>query len=135
MKFPGIVIGDTITIHKTVGEEDTVGNHWSFDIEKLLSTPGLISMMIEASTRLIDTKLPEGFMSVGKSAEVVHEHPSVLGAHVGIKVTIAGFDGYHITVSMTAYDEGGVIGHGSHVRSIVNRHWTQLKIARRVASL
>ena len=135
MKFPGIVVGDTLTIQKTVSEEDTVGNHWSLDIEKLLSTPGLISMMIEASTRLIDNKLPEGFMSVGKSAEVVHEHPSVLGAQVGVKVLITAFDGYHITLSMTAYDEGGIIGRGSHTRSIVNRHWTQLKIARRVASL
>jgi fluoroacetyl-CoA thioesterase len=135
MKFPGIVIGDTITIHKTVSEEDTVGNHWSLDIERLLSTPGLVSMMIEASTQLIDSKLPEGFMSIGKSAEVTHEHPTVLGANVGIKVTIKSFDGYHITLKMTAYDDAGIMGRGTHVRSIVNRHWTQLKIARRVASL
>lgn len=134
MKFPGIVIGDTITLQKTVCEEDTVGNHWSLDIEKLLSTPGLMSMMIEASTELIDKKLPDGFMSIGKSAEIVHEHPSVLGAHLGVRVVITAFDGYHITLTMTAYDEGGIVGHGMHTRSIVNRHWTQLKIARRVAS-
>lgn len=135
MKFPGIIIGDTLTIHKTVEEDDTVGNHWSMDIDKLLSTPALVSMMIEASTQLIDAKLPDGFMSVGKRAEVTHENPSVLGAHVGLKVEIKSFDGYHITLKMTAYDDAGIVGRGSHVRSIVNRHWTQLKVARRVASL
>lgn len=135
MKFPGIIIGDTLTIHKTVSEEDTVGNHWSVDIDKLLSTPGLVSMMIEASTQLIDSKLPEDFMSIGKSTEIVHEHPTVLGANVAVKVTIKVFDGYHITLTMTAYDDAGIIGRGTHVRSIVNRRWTQLKIARRVANL
>lgn len=135
MKFPGIVVGDTITIYKTVGEEDTAGNHWSMNIDKLLSTPALVSMMIEASTQLIDAKLPEDFMSVGKRAEVIHEHPSVLGANIGLKVKIEEFDGYHIALKMTAYDDVGIIGRGTHVRSIVNRHWTQLKIARRVASL
>ena len=80
MRFPGIIVGNTLTLHKTVSESDTSGNHWDAEVEKLLSTPGLISMMIEAAVKLIDPALPDGFISVGKSACVTHEHPSVLGA-------------------------------------------------------
>ena len=38
-----------------------------------------------ASSQLVDPKFPEGFMSIPKSAEVVHEHPSVIGALLTMK--------------------------------------------------
>ena len=66
MTFPGIKEGMTITIRRTIGEDDTVGNHLPDDIEKLLSSPGLVSLMIEASVRMIHPQLPDGFVSVGQ---------------------------------------------------------------------
>lgn len=132
MKFPGIVIGDTLTIERTVTREHTVGNYWKTDVEELLSTPSLVEMMIEASVSLIDSHLPEGFISVGKSAEVTHEHPSLSGATVSVKVEIKSFDGYHIRLQMVATDESGVVGRGSHVRSIVNKKWLLIKLNRRL---
>lgn len=135
MKFPGITTGLTHTIHQTVGLPDTFGNHLPDDVQSLLSSPGLASMMIDASSTLIDTHLPDGFMSVGKSVSVTHEHPSVIGATVDLTVTVTEFDGYHVTLEMKASDESGLIGTGSHVRSIVNKRWLQLRIHRRLESL
>lgn len=135
MQFPGIVVGSTLTLHKTVTEADTDGNHFDSGVEKLFSTPSLVSMMMEASTGLIEPNLPDGFISVGKSSSVVHEHPSVVGAHVAMKVQIKVFDGYHITLKMTAHDESGLIGRGEHVRSIVNRRWLELKVNKRLMSV
>ncbi|MFP3958590.1 MAG: thioesterase family protein [Spirochaetaceae bacterium] len=135
MRFPGIVVGDRITVGKTVSEEDAAGNFWTTDFEKLLSTPALAAYMIEASSKLLEHKLPDGFISVGKSSEIVHEHPSVVGAHVTVKVEIKAFDGYHIVLQMTANDESGIIARGTHVRSIVNQRWMTLKVSKRVASL
>lgn len=131
MRFPGIVIGDALTVTRTVTEEDTAGNYWMTDVEKLLSTPGLVAMMIDASTRLIDEKLPDGFISVGKRAEVVHEHPTVVGTPVTLKVEIKAFDGYHIRIKMVAYDDSGIVGRGSHERSIVNKKWMLIKVNKR----
>lgn len=102
-------------------------------MERLLSSPGLASVMIEASVRMIDPQLPDGFISVGKSAEVLHEHPTVVGSLLTVTVRIVAFDGYHIEVEMEAKDDLGVSGRGRHVRSIVNRRWLELKIARRLA--
>lgn len=135
MNFPGIRPDMSITIRRTVGDDETYGNHLPDEMEKLLSSPGLISLMIEASVRMIDPQLPDGFLSVGKGSEVVHEHPTVVGSTVAVTVRIAAFDGYHITIDMVASDEVGVCGRGSHTRSIVNRRWLDLKIARRLASL
>ncbi|MFO7849574.1 MAG: thioesterase, partial [Spirochaetia bacterium] len=80
MRFPGIIIGDVLTIKKTVKEDDTTGNFWTTHIENLLSTPALVAMMQEVSVQLVDEKLPDGFISVGKAAEITHDQPTVLGA-------------------------------------------------------
>ncbi len=135
VKFPGIIIGDTHVIERTVRQEDTAGNFWQTDVEDLLSTPSLIAYMMEAAGDLVDSKLPEGFISVGKSAEVTHEQPSVVGATVSVKVEIKSFDGYHIRFKMTATDDSGIIGRGSHVRSIVNKKWLLIKLNKRMTNL
>ena len=135
MNFPGIKPGMTITIRRSVVEEDTYGNHLPDEVEKLLSTPALVSFMIEASVRMLAPYLPDGFVSVGKSSEVVHEHPTVVGSTVHITVRLTEFDGYHLGIAMEAADEMGVCGRGTHVRSIVNERWLRLKVARRIAAL
>ncbi len=135
MRFPGIIIGDTLTIQKSVTEKDTTDNFWTTHIENLFSTPSMVAMMQEASVQLLDEKLPEGFISVGKSADVVHEQPTVLGALLNMKVEIKSFDGYHVRFKMLAYDDSGIVGRGSHVRSIVNERWMKIKVQKRIASL
>ena len=135
MKFPGIKVGKTHTIRHTVTESDTFGNHLPDDVQLLLSSPGLAGLMIKASSSLIDPLLPDAFMSVGKSVTITHEHPSVVGATVDLTLTISEFDGYHVTLAMTASDESGLIGTGTHVRSIVNKRWLQVRIHRRLENL
>jgi len=132
MKFPGVVVGTEISIRRDITESHTRGNHLPEGMLPLFSTPALVAMMIEASVRMIDPSLPDGFISVGKSAEVTHDHPSVVGDTVTLTVRIAEFDGYHIGIAMEAHDHRGLVGHGRHVRTIVNKHWTELKIARRI---
>lgn len=133
MQFPGITIGLRHTLERTIGEAEIIGNFWHSAVDNLLSTPALISMMVEASTGLVDARLPEEFISVGKRSEVVHEHPSVLGAHLRLTMEITGFDGYHIELSMHAEDDSGSVAHGLHVRSIVNKRWLQVKINKRIS--
>ncbi len=135
MNFPGIKPGMSITIQKTVTDEYTFGNHLPDDMEKLLSTPAAVSFMIEAAVRLIDPQLPDGFISVGKSCEVVHESPTVVGSTVHVTMTVTDFDGYHITIAAEIADESGLCGRGTHMRSIVNKRWLQLKTARKIAGL
>jgi len=135
IQFPGIVAGKTQSITRTVTVQDTYGSPVPDSLDgQLLSSPGLIEMMIDASAQLINPLLPDGFTSVGKAASIIHEHPSVVGATVDLSVTISEFDGYHVSLTMEARDESGLIGTGTHVRSIVNTHWLQIRIHRRLSN-
>ena len=133
VKFPGISVGLSRTIHHTVDHNDTVGNSLPDDIEPMLSSSGLIALAIRAAAALIDPLLPDGFISIGKSSSITHEHPCVLGSSVRLTVTITAFDGYHISLRIVASDGASVVGTGTHVRSIVNKHWLQIRVAGRAA--
>jgi predicted thioesterase len=130
--FPGITVGTSLTVSHTVSEADTSGGYLPDDIHGLLSSPGLAGIMIHAAASLINPLLPDGFISVGKSISLTHEHPSVIGAIVDLTVTISEFHGYHVTLSMEATDESGLIGTGTHVRSIVNEHWLHIRLHHRL---
>jgi predicted thioesterase len=113
--------GDTITIQKRVTEDDTALKYGSGKLETLFSTPSLVAMMIEASSKLLDEKLPEGFITVGKVAFVDHEKPTYLGEVVSLTVTVEECSPTKVVLSMKAFDEIGLIGIGHHHRYIVNK--------------
>lgn len=113
--------GEFLTLQKIVTEDDTAIHYGSGALDTLLATPSLVALMIEAATRLIDSRLPEGYVSVGKSLSVTHEKPTVLGETVTIKVAVVRQESNYLELEMEAYDEEGVIGHGKLDRFVVNR--------------
>lgn len=118
---PEFKVGDKITIQKLVREEDTALNYGSGQLENLLATPSLVALMIEASVKLLDASLPEGYITVGKDSYVSHQKPTVLGETVSLSVEISKFDNKEVEIKMEAYDEVGLIGTGIHKRVVVNK--------------
>jgi len=114
-------VGDKKIIQLTVSAEDTALNYGSGQLENLFASPKLLALMIEASTKLIDSKLKEGYISVGKNSEIQHIAPTVLGQIITLEVLITSYNYPKISLSMSAYDEIGLIGTGSHTRYIVNK--------------
>ncbi len=113
--------GDTLTIQKRVEEKDTALRYGSGKLDKLFATPSLVAMMIEAGSKLLDEKLPEGYITVGKLAQVDHQKPTYLGEIVSVKVTIKECSSVKIVLEMEAFDEMGLIGTGYHHRYVVNK--------------
>ena len=122
LKMPNIKIGESITIQKKVTESDTAINYGSGKLDNLFATPSLVALMIEASTVLLDEQLEEGFITVGKSIQVNHEKPTILGQTISLKVTIKEYKANLIKIDMEAFDEIGKIGSGHHERTIVNKN-------------
>ncbi|MBB6214735.1 putative thioesterase [Anaerosolibacter carboniphilus] len=122
LELPKIQKGAFIVIQKEIKEEDTALNYGSGRLENLLATPSLVALMIEGAVKMVDDKLPEGIITVGKMIQIEHEKPTGLGATVSVKVEVKSFDGVKIVFDMTAYDEIGRIGSGSHERWIVNKN-------------
>jgi len=113
--------GEFLTIQKIVTEDDTAIHYGSGALDTLLATPSLVALMIEAATRLIDSRLPEGYVSVGKTLSVTHEKPTVLGETVTIKVSVVSQESNYIQLETEAFDEEGIIGHGKLDRFVVNK--------------
>lgn len=121
IKMPKFEIGESITIQKTVTEEDTASNYGNPELDKLFATPSLVALMIEASTKLIDEKLDEGLITIGKEIHVTHEKPTMIGQTLTIRVTVKDRVENTIKLEMEAFDELGPIGKGYFDRVIVNK--------------
>lgn len=122
LSMPNIKIGESITIQKKVTESDTAINYGSGKLDNLFATPSLVALMIEASTTLLDDRLEEGFITVGKTVQVEHEKPTILGQTISLKVTIREYKDNRIKIDMEAFDEIGKVGSGYHERIIVNKN-------------
>lgn len=135
LDIPKIKIGSELTIQKTVEKKDTALHYGSGQLDNLLATPSLVALMIEASAKLIDKDLPEGLISVGKTVQLTHENPTILGETVSVNVTVTNFDGRKVVLEMKAFDEIGIIGTGIHERVIVNKDSLMKKANKRAENL
>lgn len=135
MNKPIFNIGDSESKQIVITEADVAKKTGEGSLTKLLGTPDLVEFMIQTSIGLIDSKLDDGFISVGKKTSVTHEHPSVVGETVTLKVEISGIEHNHIELEFKVWDELGVVAAGSHVRTIVNDEWLMIKIKKQRAAL
>jgi predicted thioesterase len=119
--FSNLKLGDKKIVQLSVKKEDTALNYGSGQLENLFASPKLVALTIEAASKLIDSSLPDGFISVGKSFNIEHIAPTTLGQTITLEVEIIALSEPKVTISMNAYDEIGLIGKGEHVRYIVNK--------------
>ena len=106
----------------TVDTNHTAGALYGFGVlDVLLSTPALIAIMLETSIELLDSLIPVDHITVVTSCEVTHEHPTMFGEDVTIKVIVKELDGNRIFLDMIATDGSGDIGYGKIERAIINK--------------
>lgn len=114
-----IVKGISIIYKREVNAADTA-TYTSFGaLDHLLSMPAIISMVIEASIKLLDPLLPESYLTVGGRIEMIHEKPTLVGELVNLVVTVEEVQGLRIRLDVAVHDSVGVIARGKHDRFIV----------------
>ena len=86
----------------------------------VLATPVLITLMERAAYMLLGDELDEGQTSVGTNISVSHTVSSPVGIMLKIGAKITSVRGCTITFEVSASDEVGEIGKGTHTRVIVN---------------
>lgn len=84
---------------------------------EVLATPQMIAWMEEASCLCLD--LEEGNTSVGTKMNVDHVKASPLGASIHIVSTIVQEEGRKVCFEVEAYQDGVLIGKGTHERFVV----------------
>ena len=84
------------------------------------ATPCLAALMEGAACEAIAEAIPEDKTSVGIELNISHISATPVGMEVYAEAEVTEVSGNIITFTVTAYDEAGKIGEGTHKRAVVS---------------
>ena len=114
-----ILMGTKGEVSTLVERDDTAAIVGSGSL-LVYATPCMIALMEGAACEALSAFLPEDKTSVGIELAVSHISATPVGMNARAEATITAVDGNVITFDVTAYDESGKIGSGTHKRAIVS---------------
>ena len=101
-----------------VEREDTAAEVGSGSL-LVYATPCMVALMEGAACEAIASALGEEKTSVGIALNISHLAATPVGMEVWAEAEVTEVDGNTITFQVTAFDEKGKIGEGTHKRAIV----------------
>lgn len=104
---------DTVVTNQNTA--DAVGS----GLVPVFATPYMIALMENAASSCLLPHLAEDEGSVGTQLNVAHSSATPIGMKVWAEAEVTAVDGKKITFQVTAFDEAGEIGRGSHERFII----------------
>ena len=113
-----ITVGMKGEVSTLVEKEDTALEVGSGSL-LVYATPCMVAIMEGAACEAITAALPEEKTSVGISLNISHLAATPVGLEVRAEAEVTEVDGNTITFQVTAYDETGKIGEGTHKRALV----------------
>lgn len=84
------------------------------------STPCMVALMEGAACEAIEECLTDTKTSVGTELNISHLSATPVGLEVRAEAEVTAVEGNTVTFKVTAYDEAGKIGEGTHKRVIVS---------------
>ena len=84
------------------------------------ATPCMAAMMEAAACDAVSGGLDDTETSVGIELCIRHTAATPVGMEVRAEAEVTEVEGKIITFTLTAYDEAGIIGSGTHKRAVVN---------------
>lgn len=86
----------------------------------VFATPCMVALMEEAALHSVAPYLAEGEGTVGTKLCVSHDAATPLGMNVRAESELVEIDRRRLVFNVSAYDECGLIGKGTHERFIIN---------------
>ena len=86
----------------------------------VFSTPSMAALMENAACSAVSEALTDAQTTVGISMDIAHIAPTPVGLQVTAEAEVTEVNGKIITFTVTAWDEKGQIGKGTHKRCIVD---------------
>ena len=114
-----ITVGMKGTVSTSVEREDTAREVGSGDL-LVYATPCMVALMEGAACEAIAEALSDSQTTVGTALNIEHISATPVGMDVRAEAEVTEVAGKVITFAVTAYDEAGPIGTGTHKRVIVN---------------
>lgn len=117
-----ITVGLSTIYKKTATSSDALPASGPAGIlDFLVSTPAILTMIIEAASGLLDPLLPEGFVTVGKNIELSHENPTMVDGVISIIVTVKKVSNDRVYLEFSGHDAVGQICQGKYERVIISK--------------
>ena len=114
-----ITVGMKGEVGTTAEREDTAKEVGSGDL-LVYATPCMVALMEGAACEAIAMALPEGKTSVGTALDISHISATPVGLEVRAEAEVTAVEGNTVVFQVTAYDETGKIGEGTHKRAVVS---------------
>ena len=113
-----VTVGMKIRVEEVVTEQNTAICAGSGTLP-VFATPFMCALMEKAAWMAIAPALNEGDSSVGTKLNISHVSATPVGLKVWAESEVTAVDGKRIEFKVTAGDEKGLIGEGTHERFIV----------------
>lgn len=113
-----ITVGAKGTVSTLVEREDTAYEVGSGSL-LVYATPCMVALMEGAACEAIAPFLSEDKTSVGTHLTISHISATPVGLEVRAEAEVTAVEKNIITFQVSAYDESGLIGEGTHQRAIV----------------
>ena len=115
-----VIIGTRCQLEQVVTEDITAAAIGSGALP-VFGTPFMAAMMENAALTCLQNFLEEGQGSVGTHLDISHDAPTPVGMQVWAEAEITNVseNGKMIDFKVSAWDEKGPIGSGTHTRAII----------------
>lgn len=114
-----ITVGMKGEVSTLVEKEDTAAEVGSGSL-LVYATPCMVALMEGAACEAIAECMTGDKTSVGTELNIAHISATPVGLEVRAEAEVTAVEGKVITFQITAYDEAGKIGEGTHKRVIIN---------------
>ena len=126
-----VTVGMKIRVEEVVTEQNTAICAGSGTLP-VFATPFMCALMEKAAWMAIAPALNEGVSSVGTKLNISHLSATPVGLKVWAESEVTAVDGKRIEFKVTAGDEKGLIGEGTHERFIVTDERFLAKTAKKL---
>ena len=103
----------------TVTEDQTAASAGSGG-QPVFSTPHMVALMETTAWASVEPYMDEGKSTVGTHLDIAHVSASPVGAHVKSESELIEVDGRRLVFKVSASDDAGIIGEGTHERFIID---------------
>ena len=114
-----ITVGMKGMVDTVAEREDTAREVGSGDL-LVYATPCMVALMEGAACEAIACAMSDTQTTVGTALNIEHISATPVGLEVRAEAEVTAVEGKVITFRVTAFDEAGEIGRGTHTRVIVN---------------
>lgn len=115
-------------IQEIIVTEELTAAHIGSGLVKVFATPMMIALMEKTCASSVEPFLEAGQGTVGTHVNVSHSAATPVGMKVHCESELVEVDRRRLTFRVTASDERGIIGEGTHERFIIDSAKFQAKV-------